>query len=54
MLRLQFRVFDYSANSGVFVRIRNPRLPLPPTIQARAATDLQRNDLAWTAVHSGF
>jgi choline dehydrogenase-like flavoprotein len=54
-LRLQFRVFDFAANSGVFVRIRNPRLPLPPAIQARAASDLQQfNNRAWTAVHSGF
>jgi choline dehydrogenase-like flavoprotein len=55
-LRLQFRVFDATANSGVFVRIRDPRQDLPPPIQARAAADLQtfNNNRAWTAVHSGF
>ena len=55
-LRLQFRIFDPTANCGVFVRIRDPRLPLPAPIQARAAADLQafNNNRAWTAVHSGF
>jgi len=55
-LRLQFRVFDSTANSGVFVRIRDPRRELPPLIQQRALADLQasNNNRAWTAVHSGF
>jgi len=55
-LQLQFRVFDATANSGVFVRIRDPRLPLPAPIQARADADLRasNNNRAWTAVHSGF
>jgi len=56
VLKLQFRVFDAAANSGVFVRIRDPRQPLPGPIQARADADLKQfgNNLAWTAVHSGF
>ncbi|MDP8929632.1 MAG: DUF1080 domain-containing protein [Actinomycetota bacterium] len=56
ILKLQFRVFDPAANSGVFLRIRNPRRPLPEPIASRAAEDLRAfsNNLAWTAVHSGF
>jgi choline dehydrogenase-like flavoprotein len=64
VLRLQFRVFSADANSGIFVRIRDPRRPLPEPIASRAAPDLMRSrtqpgnpltaNLAWTAVHSGF
>jgi hypothetical protein len=56
VLRLQFRVFDSAANSGVFVRFRDPKKPLPAAIQQRAQADLDAfgQDRAWTAVHSGF
>jgi choline dehydrogenase-like flavoprotein len=66
VLKLQFRVFTPGANSGVFVRIRDPRDPLPAVLLNRAATVNQfRSDLptdrqlldansAWRAVFSGF
>jgi Domain of Unknown Function (DUF1080)/GMC oxidoreductase len=56
VLKLQFRVFTPNANSGIFVRIRDPRQPLPEPIKSRAKADLtnSNNNLAWTAVHSGF
>ena len=54
-LKLQFRVFDAQVNSGVFIRIRDPRKPLPEPIKSRAQKDLDAfKNLAWTAVHSGF
>ena len=55
-MKLQFLVFTTSANSGVFVRIRHPRRPLPEPINSRAQPDLAAHggNLAWTAVHSGF
>jgi hypothetical protein len=56
VLKLQFRVFSTTANSGVFLRMRHPRRPLPEPIKSRAQSDLQTygGNLAWTAVHSGF
>jgi len=66
VLKLQFRVFTPDANSGVFVRLRDPREALPPAVFSRADTKNQfRNDLqtdrqlletnnAWRAVFSGF
>lgn len=55
LLKLQFRVFANTANSGVFVRIRDPRKALPEPIKSRAQADLNLyRNLAWTAVHSGF
>jgi hypothetical protein len=55
-LRLQFRVFDSNANSGVFIRFRDPLRDPTPVIAARmaAAGDDKRPNRAWTAVHSGF
>jgi hypothetical protein len=66
-LRLQFRVFDPAhQNSGVFVRFRDPLLPLPTAIRQRIGTqneirpDLPTDDRlfasnrAWGAVYSGF
>jgi Domain of Unknown Function (DUF1080) len=53
--KVQFRIFDSQANSGIFVRMRDPRKPLPEPIKSRAQKDLDAfNNLAWTAVHSGF
>jgi hypothetical protein len=55
VLKLQFRVFTTNANSGIFLRIRDPRKPLPEPIKSLAQRDLDTyNNLAWTAVHSGF
>jgi choline dehydrogenase-like flavoprotein len=66
LLKLQFRIFTPGANSGVFVRIRDPREPLPAVLFNRAETVNQfRSDLptdrqsleansAWRAVFSGF
>jgi hypothetical protein len=56
ILKLQFRVFTTTANSGVFLRMRHPRRPLPEPIKSRSQSDLQTygGNLAWTAVHSGF
>lgn len=55
VLKLQFRVFTTTANSGIFIRIRDPRKPLPEPIKSRAQADLDfHKNLAWTAVHSGF
>jgi 3-keto-disaccharide hydrolase/GMC oxidoreductase len=56
VLKLQFRVFTTTANSGVFVRMRHPRRALPEPIKSRAQADLAASggNLAWTAVHSGF
>ena len=48
-LRLQFRIDAKTDNSGVFVRFRDPRLPLPPPGDPRAATNP-----AWGPVHTGF
>lgn len=58
-LRLQFRIFDpLNANSGIFVRFRDPAVPPPPAVRQRIinngdANNFQRNR-AWSAVHSGF
>jgi hypothetical protein len=55
ILKVQFRIFDSQANSGIFIRMRDPRKPLPEPIKSRAQKDLDAfNNLAWTAVHSGF
>jgi choline dehydrogenase-like flavoprotein len=66
VLKLQFRVFSPGANSGVFVRIRDPREQLPAALFNRSETVNQfRKDLAtdrqllqansaWRAVFSGF
>ncbi|HEX8171703.1 MAG TPA: family 16 glycoside hydrolase [Thermoanaerobaculia bacterium] len=55
-LRLQFRVLDATANSGVFVRFRDPLRDPTAAIAARmaAAGDDKKPNRAWTAVHSGF
>ncbi len=55
-LRLQFKVFDGNANSGVFVRFADPLRDPSPVIAARMAAtgDDKRKNRAWTAVHSGF
>ncbi|MGH3763725.1 MAG: family 16 glycoside hydrolase [Pseudonocardiaceae bacterium] len=49
VLRLQFRIDRRGDNSGVFVRFRDPRLPLPPPSGPPAATNP-----AWGPVHTGF
>jgi len=49
VLRLQFRVEGRTDNSGVFVRFRDPRLPLPPPGDPRA-----EGNPAWGPVHTGF
>ena len=55
VLKLQFRIFSGNANSGLFLRIRDPRKELPEPIKTRAQADLDAfKNLAWTAVHSGF
>lgn len=55
-LRLQFRVFDANANSGVFVRFADPTAAPTTEIarRMRNAGDDARPNRAWTAVHSGF
>jgi Domain of Unknown Function (DUF1080)/GMC oxidoreductase len=57
-LRLQFRITDPSANSGVFVRFRDPLRDPTPAIQGRMndprfASENHANR-SWSAVHSGF
>lgn len=48
-LRLQFRLVDpNNDNSGVFVRFRNPRMPLPN------GAPLPRNNQAFVGVKTGF
>ena len=66
-LSLQFRVFNPALqNSGVFVRFRDPLVPLPQAILQRISTQnelrpdlptdsqLFANNRAWSAVYSGF
>jgi choline dehydrogenase-like flavoprotein len=66
-LSLQFRVFDPAhQNSGVFVRFRDPLVPLPQAVLQRISTQnelrpdlptdrrLFANNRAWGAVYSGF
>jgi hypothetical protein len=53
-LRLQFKCFDPSNNSGVFVRARDPRLRLPAELASRADADKVSGNPAWSAVISGF
>jgi hypothetical protein len=52
VLRLQFRLESLDDNSGVFVRSRDPRLPVPdrndPSIKHPYANQ------AWVPVHTGF
>jgi hypothetical protein len=57
-LRLQFRITDPNANSGVFVRFRDPLRDPTTAIQGRM-NDPQfasenRANRSWSAVHSGF
>jgi hypothetical protein len=55
-LRLQFRLPRPTGfgndNSGVFVRFRNPRLPVPDP--ANPGTSNPYTNQAWVAVHTGF
>ena len=53
-LRLQFKCFDPSNNSGVFVRFRDPRLRLPAGLASRTDADKVGGNPAWSAVISGF
>jgi hypothetical protein len=55
-LRLQYRVTGPAANSGVFVRFRDPLLDPTAGIRTRMdkAPGENRANRAWTAVHSGF
>ncbi|HSV16755.1 MAG TPA: family 16 glycoside hydrolase, partial [Tepidisphaeraceae bacterium] len=56
-LRLQFRVFDANnANSGVFVRFRNPLERMPTGLRQRADAEHApvATNPAWSAVYSGF
>jgi choline dehydrogenase-like flavoprotein len=52
VLRLQFRLDRIDDNSGVFVRSRNPRLPVPRR-NAPNVTDIYDNG-AYVAVDTGF
>jgi choline dehydrogenase-like flavoprotein len=49
VLRLQFRIDSLGDNSGVFLRFRDPRLPVPGLGDPRVNTDP-----AWIAVDTGF
>jgi hypothetical protein len=51
-LRLQFRLDRIDDNSGVFVRSRNPRLPVPRR-NAPGISDIYNNQ-AYVAVDTGF
>ncbi|HKT61006.1 MAG TPA: family 16 glycoside hydrolase [Gemmatimonadales bacterium] len=51
-LRLQFRLETPTDNSGVFVRSRDPRLPVPD--RNNPAISYPYNNQAWVAVHTGF
>ncbi len=56
-LRLQFKVFNAAnANSGVFVRFRNPLAKLPDVLRQRAIAEgaAVAANPAWGAVYSGF
>ena len=56
-LRLQFKVFDAAnANSGVFVRFRDPLAKLPDVLRQRAIAEgaAISGNPAWGAVYSGF
>ena len=56
-LRLQFKVFKATdANSGVFVRFRNPLAKLPDVLRQRAIAEgaAIAGNPAWGAVYSGF
>jgi 3-keto-disaccharide hydrolase/GMC oxidoreductase len=56
-LRLQFKVFDANnANSGVFIRFRDPQARLSAEIRRRADAESAAvaDNPAWTAVFSGF
>jgi choline dehydrogenase-like flavoprotein len=56
-LRLQFKVFDpNNANSGVFIRFRNPLEPMPAMLRQRADAEGAQvaGNPAWSAVFSGF
>ena len=51
-LRLEFKLSDVSNNSGVFVRSRNPRLPVPDRNNPNITYPY--NNQAWVAVDTGF
>lgn len=55
-LRVQFRVVDANANSGVFIRFADPTAAPTAVIAQRMkdAGDDTKSNRAWTAVHSGF
>jgi hypothetical protein len=52
VLRLQFRLDTLDDNSGVFVRSRNPRLPVPDRNNPNITYPY--NNQAWVAVDTGF
>ncbi len=52
VLRLQVRLETLSDNSGIFVRFRNPRLPVPD--RNNPAVSHPYDNQAWVAVHTGF
>jgi hypothetical protein len=61
VLRLQFRIIDPNDNSGVYVRFRDPRQPIPSSIldaPNAAASFPHHSDYAansaWMAVDTGF
>ena len=52
ILRLQFRLSDTNDNSGVFVRFRNPLLPVPDRTVPGLSYPYQNQ--AWVPVTTGF
>lgn len=52
VLRLQFRLDRLDDNSGIFVRFRNPRLPVPDRNQPNISHPYHNQ--AWVAVDTGF
>lgn len=52
VLRLQFRLDTLDDNSGVFVRSRDPRLPVPD--RTNPAVTHPYSNQAWVPVHTGF
>jgi hypothetical protein len=51
-LRLEFRLSAQDDNSGVFIRFRNPRLPVPD--RGNPAILRPYNNQAWVGVDTGF
>jgi len=52
VLRFQFRLDQLESNSGVFVRFRDPRLPVPD--RSNPSVSHPYNNQAWVPVTTGF